>query len=255
MTMLYYDLHIHSCLSPCGDKDMTPANIAGMAAVKGLDVIALTDHNSCRNCPAAMKHAEALGITLIPGMEMTTAEEVHVICLFPSLEAAMDFDAHVYSHLLPVNNRPDIFGEQLIMDERDQVTDTLEKLLLGATDIPFYRTEALVAKFHGICFPAHLDKSSTSLLSNLGLIPPESAFRCAEIRDLTKLHQLRRAHPYLESCRILSSSDAHYLWDIHEPDLQIPCASRSIPDILEFLSSPPASSKGDILPKIEKAEE
>ena len=118
MNMLFYDLHIHSCLSPCGDGDMTPANIAGMAAVKGLDVIALTDHNSCRNCPAAMRHAEALGITLIPGMELTTSEEVHVVCLFPSLEAAMDFDSYVYAHLLPVKNRPDIFGEQLILDEK-----------------------------------------------------------------------------------------------------------------------------------------
>ena len=97
-----------------------------------------------------------------------------------------------------------------------------------------------MAGFHGLCFPAHLDRSSTSLLSNLGFIPPESTFRCAEIRDLTKLHQLRRDHPYLESCRILSNSDAHYLWDIREPDLQIPCASRSIPDILEVLSAPPA---------------
>ena len=240
MSMLYYDLHIHSCLSPCGDKDMTPANIAGMAAVKGLDVIALTDHNSCRNCPAAMRHAENLGITLIPGMELTTSEEVHVVCLFPTLEAAMDFDQYVYLHLLPVKNRPDIFGEQLILDEKDQITGTLEKLLINATDIPFYRTEALVAGFRGLCFPAHLDRSSTSLLSNLGFIPPESTFRCAEIRDLTKLHQLRRDHPYLESCRILSNSDAHYLWDIREPDLQIPCASRSIPDILEVLSAPPA---------------
>ena len=124
MSMLYYDLHIHSCLSPCGDKDMTPANIAGMAAVKGLDVIALTDHNSCRNCPAAMRHAEDLGITLIPGMELTTSEEVHVVCLFPTLEAAMDFDQYVYLHLLPVKNRPDIFGEQLILDEKDQITGT-----------------------------------------------------------------------------------------------------------------------------------
>lgn len=234
--MLYYDLHIHSCLSPCGDSDMTPANIVGMSAVKGLDVIALTDHNSCRNCPAAMKHAEDMGITLIPGMELTTSEEVHVICLFPSLSDAMDFDAYVYSRLLPVKNRPDIFGEQQVMDENDQAAGTVEKLLINATDIPFYRTEALVESFHGICFPAHLDKSSTSLLSNLGFIPPESVFRCAEVRDLANLHRLKKAHPYLGSCRILSNSDAHYLWDISEPDLQICSLSREIPDILAALA-------------------
>ena len=86
MIPLYYDLHIHSCLSPCGDDDMTPANLVGMAAIKGLDVIALTDHNSCANCPAAVYHGENYGVTVIPGMELTTEEEVHVICLFSSLE-------------------------------------------------------------------------------------------------------------------------------------------------------------------------
>lgn len=100
-----YDLHIHSCLSPCGDEDMTPANIVGMAALKGLDVIALTDHNSCKNCPAIMKAAQEYGISVIPGMELTTMEEVHVLCLFPELSRAMDFDAYVYERLLPFPNR------------------------------------------------------------------------------------------------------------------------------------------------------
>ena len=91
MIPLYYDLHIHSCLSPCGDDDMTPANLVGMAAVKGLDVIALTDHNSCKNCPAAMYHGANYGVTVIPGMELTTEEEVHVICLFPTLKDALAY--------------------------------------------------------------------------------------------------------------------------------------------------------------------
>ena len=115
MSPLFYDLHIHSCLSPCGDDDMTPANIAGMAAVKGLDVIALTDHNSCRNCPAAMYHGIQYGVTVIPGMELTTQEEVHVICLFPDLENALAFDDLVYEKLMPVRNREDIFGKQQII--------------------------------------------------------------------------------------------------------------------------------------------
>ena len=91
MIPLYHDLHIHSCLSPCGDNDMTPSNIAGMAAVKDLDVIALTDHNSCRNCPAAVAAGERLGVTVIPGMELTTSEEIHVVFLFPSLDQALSF--------------------------------------------------------------------------------------------------------------------------------------------------------------------
>lgn len=137
MIPLFYDLHIHSCLSPCGDDDMTPANIAGMAAVKGLDVIALTDHNSCRNCPAAMYHGERYGVTVIPGMELTTQEEVHVICLFPTLENALAFDALVYEKLMPFPNREDIFGKQQIMDQEDRVIGTVENLLINATSISF----------------------------------------------------------------------------------------------------------------------
>ena len=97
MVDLSYDLHIHSCLSPCGDDDMTPGNIVGMAAIKGLDVIAVTDHNSCKNCPAVLKLAQEYGVMAIPGMEINTSEEVHAVCLFPELSQAMDFDAYVLS--------------------------------------------------------------------------------------------------------------------------------------------------------------
>lgn len=241
MIPLYYDLHIHSCLSPCGDDDMTPSNIAGMAAVKNLDVIALTDHNSCRNCPAAVAAGERLGVTVIPGMELTTSEEIHVVFLFPSLDHALSFDSYVYDRLLPIKNRPEIFGHQLIMNENDETTGSLDKLLISATDIPFYETGKLASSFGGICFPAHLDKSSTSLISNLGSIPPDSTFCSAEIKNMEHLHRLKKEHPYLEHCRILSNSDAHYLWDIAEPNLQIYARSKQPADILEALSSPPVN--------------
>ena len=215
MIPLYYDLHIHSCLSPCGDDDMTPANIAGMAAVKGLDVIALTDHNSCKNCPAILKHGEEYGITVIPGMELTTAEEVHVVCLFPALGDAMAFDGYVYERLLPIKNREDIFGKQQIMDADDQVTGNVERLLIGATDISFDQV--------------------FGLLSNLGFVPPDSRFACAEISTFDHLHQIQKEHPYFLQCKMLSSSDAHYLEDIREPDYQIYAKSRAAKDILEGL--------------------
>lgn len=234
MTPLYYDLHLHSCLSPCGDDDMTPSNIVGMAAVKGLQVIALTDHNSCRNCPAAMKHGDTYGVIVIPGMELTTSEEVHVICLFPTLEDALAFDSYVYAHLLPIKNREDIFGKQQVMDEQDHIIDTIEYLLISATDISFDKVNELVASYHGIAYPAHLDKSSTSLISNLGFVPPDSTFSCAEIHDLSRLHALKKANPYLETCHIISSSDAHYLQDINEPNYQIFVPSRTIADILSI---------------------
>lgn len=115
MTELAYDLHIHSCLSPCGDDDMTPANIAGMAALKGLDAVALTDHNSCKNCPAFLAAAKEYGIIGIPGMELTTSEEVHAVCLFPELYQAMEFDRFVYSRLIKVKNRPEILENSRFM--------------------------------------------------------------------------------------------------------------------------------------------
>ena len=236
MIPLYYDLHIHSCLSPCGDDDMTPANIVGMAAVKGLDVIALTDHNSCRNCPAAMYHGEKYGVTVIPGMELTTQEEVHVICLFPTLDDALRFDALIYEKLLPFPNREDIFGKQQIMDERDEVTGTVKNLLINATSISFDDVFPLVGSFQGIAYPAHVDKASTSLLSNLGFVPPGSTFTCAEFHDFKNLHRIRREHPYFENCNVICCSDAHYLQDIQEPEYQLYARSGEIYDILEALT-------------------
>ena len=120
-----YDLHIHSCLSPCGDDEMTPANIVGMAAVKELELIAVTDHSTCKNCGAVLRLAEEYGVLAMPGMELTTAEEVHVVCLFEDLHAAMDFDEYVYSKLPDIANVEKIFGKQQIMDEEETVTGTV----------------------------------------------------------------------------------------------------------------------------------
>lgn len=237
MTPLYYDLHLHSCLSPCGDDDMTPANIVGMAAIKGLDVIALTDHNSCKNCPAAIFHGQNYGVIVIPGMELCTAEEVHVICLFETLSSALTFDEYVYEHLLPIQNREEIFGKQQIMNEKDEVIGTVENLLINATDIPFDAVVPLVASYGGIAYPAHIDKSSTSLLSNLGFVPPDSTFTCAEVHDLKNLHRIQREHPYFLNCNIVSSSDAHYLEDIREPEYQLFAKSREIADILKAVQT------------------
>lgn len=236
MIPLYYDLHIHSCLSPCGDDDMTPGNIVGMAALKGLDVIALTDHNSCKNCLAAVQHGEEYGITVIPGMELTTAEEVHVVCLFSDISKALEFDSYIYEHLLPIKNREDIFGRQQLMDTNDRETGIIEKLLISATDISFDKVFSLVKGYNGIAFPAHIDKTTTSLISNLGFVPPDSNFICAEIRDFKNLHRIQKEHPYFLSCKMLSNSDAHYLQDINEPKYQLYSQSTSISDIFDALN-------------------
>lgn len=235
MAELYYDLHIHSCLSPCGDDDMTPANIAGMAAIKGLDVIAVTDHNSCKNCPAVLAAAEEYGILAIPGMEINTSEEVHAVCLFEELKAAMEFDAYVYEKLIPFPNKEEIFGKQQIYDAFDQVCGTVPNLLINAADISFEGLWQLVRGYGGVMFPAHIDKTANSLIANLGFIPPDSRFTTAEVKDLKKLHSLKKENPYLEKCRIISNSDAHYLEHIHEPELTLNVKEKTAKAVLKAL--------------------
>ena len=237
MKSFSYDLHIHSCLSPCGSEEMTPATIAGMAAVKGLEVAALTDHSSCKNCPAFMKAAEFYGITGIPGMELTTSEEVHVLCLFPTLEAAMDFDGYIHTQLPEVENSEAIFGSQLVMDEDDNITAREPYLLINATSVSFDSVFDLVGRYGGVMVPAHLDKSTTSLLSNLGFIPPDSRFTTAEIHNKENILPLLERHEYLRKCRILTSSDAHYLKDISEPVNFLHAEERSAAAVISALRS------------------
>ena len=235
-----HDFHIHSCLSPCGDDDMTPNNIAGMAAVKGLSIIALTDHNSCKNCPALLSIAPNYGITAIAGIELCTAEEVHVVCLFRTLEGAMDFDSYIHKHIMPAKNRPDIFGKQQIMNENDEIIGEEPLLLIGSTDISFDDVAALTKSHDGIMIPAHIDKSSNSLISNLGFVPPDSSFTCFEVHNTANRERLETANPYLKGCRMLCDSDAHYLWDIHEPDYFIHAKTdHDLPtagEVIDYLS-------------------
>lgn len=232
MKPFYYDMHIHTCLSPCGDDDMTPANIVGMSALKGLDVIAITDHNSCKNCAAAIKLGEEYGITVIPGMELTTAEEVHVVCLFPTLEKALEFDKYVEKHILPIPNQPETFGKQQIMNEHDEVIGEFPTLLISATDISYDDVYDLLQAYEGIMIPAHIDKTSFSLISNLGFVPPDSNFTVFEVKNMQNLHALTASNPSLSSKKVITNSDAHYLEYISEPVNTIYAFSKSIKDIL-----------------------
>lgn len=238
MLPLSYDLHIHTCLSPCGDDDMTPANIIGMSALKELDVIAITDHNSSLNCAAAMKLGEAAGILVIPGMELTTQEEAHVVCLFPTLEKALGFSEFVYSRLLPIKNNPAIFGHQKICDENDNIKGEIENLLINATDIGFSEVSGYLRDYDGLMIPAHVDKSTTSIISNLGFIPPDSDFSVFECKNMSNLHTLRKAHPYLADCNVITDSDAHFLWDINEAVNTLHVSEKTVPSVLDALRSP-----------------
>ena len=214
---------------------MTPANIVGMAAIKGLDVSAVTDHNSCRNCPAVMRAAKEYGILAVPGMEINTSEEVHAVCLFPTLGKALEFDAYVYGKLVKFPNNEAVFGKQQLYDEEDNVCGTEPNLLINATELSFDGLWELVRSYDGVMFPAHIEKSANSLLANLGFIPPDSQFRTVEMKDLKKLHEVRTANPYLAGCRIISNSDAHYLEHIHEPELTLSVKERTVEAVIQAL--------------------
>ena len=216
MTRYSYDLHIHSCLSPCADDDMTPANIAGMAAVSGLMLIALNDHNTCANCPAFFEAARSHGIVPVPGMELTTSEEIHMICLFPGLEEAMKFDHSVYEHRMRVKNRKEIFGNQLIMDSRDGLLGEEEDLLILATDLDLGDAYALVKKHGGAAYPAHIDREANGIIAILGSMPQSPKFRFVEYNDGGSAAEYTEKYGLAGMGR-LTCSDAHNLWSINEP--------------------------------------
>ncbi len=212
---LYYDLHIHSCLSPCGDNDMTPADIAGIGALNNLSVMALTDHNSCENCPAFFEACEFYGIIPIAGMELTTAEDIHIVCLFKSLNEALSFSNIVYERIMPIKNRPEIFGDQNVCDTDGNTVKTIDKLLISATDITLEEAPVLVEEYNGVCYPAHIDRDSNGIIAILGDIPPEPGFKCSEFYDKEKISEYQTLYPIIENHTFISSSDAHRLTDIN----------------------------------------
>ncbi len=218
MSRYYYDLHIHSCLSPCADNDMTPANIAGTATLAGIQIMALTDHNSVRNCPAFFKACKRYGVIPVAGMELTTAEDIHVVCLFEELEQAMAFGEEVDSRRIRIPNRVDIFGDQRIMDDGDNIIGLEEFMLPNATEISVEEAPSIVKKYGGVCYPAHIDRQANGIISVLGTFPESPPFSCAELHDKEKIPPHLEKYPVLKDKTIVISSDAHYLWDIRDAD-------------------------------------
>lgn len=217
MNRYYYDLHLHSCLSPCGDEDNTPNNIAGMASLCGLNIIALTDHNTCKNCPSFYEAAKRYGIIPIAGMELTTAEDIHVICLFEELENAMAFDSEIDKRRIKIENRKDIFGNQYILDGDDNIIGEDKYLLPNATTVSLEEVPGLVAGFGGISYPAHIDRRSNGVISILGTFPETPDFKIIEINRKEKVGEYVEKYS-LEDKRVIISSDAHYLVDMRDKE-------------------------------------
>lgn len=218
MKPFYYDLHVHSCLSPCADNDMTPNNIAGTAVLAGIDIMALTDHNTLKNCPAFFIAAKRNGIIPIAGAEVTTSEDIHVVCLFESLEAGMEFDSFLDSRRIKIPNRADIFGEQLITDENDEIISTDGFLLSNATEISIDNIAKIVYSYNGTVYPAHVDRQANSVTSVLGVFPDDPLFTCAEFHDKSRIDDIEALYPEIRTRAKIVSSDAHFLWDIRDGD-------------------------------------
>ena len=233
MERLAFDLHLHSCLSPCGGEDNTPANLAGMCALAGLDVVALTDHNTTGNCAAFCRAAERYGLVALPGMELTCAEEVHVVCLFPDAAAAEEFGALVRTRLPSVKNKAAIYGAQVLMDEQDNVLGEEDAFLAGATGLGIYETAALVQSFGGVAWPAHIDRPSFSLLANLGLWDPDMGFPLAEVSGNCPPELFGRKD--LRGVRRIAACDAHYLDQIPDAHQYMTVPERSPKAVLDWL--------------------
>lgn len=197
---------------------MTPANIAGMAAIKGLQIIALTDHNTTQNCPAFFKAAKRCGLIPIPGMELTVSEDIHLLCLFRTLEDAMEFGRRVEEYKIPYENRPEIFGRQQVMDEDDNFVREEKYLLLNATTLSLDEGTDLCRECKGVCYPAHIDRTSNGAVAVLGTFPDWEGYTAYEVSNKGSKAEEEEKFPYLKEMPCVKSSDAHYLWDISEAE-------------------------------------
>jgi hypothetical protein len=228
----FIDLHIHTTLSPCADNDMTPNNIVNMAMLKGLDFIAITDHNSARNVEAVIECARGKGIIIVPGMEVESAEEVHMVCLFPNLDAVYNMEELVQVHLPNLKNDVKIFGAQVIYNSRDEIIGYDDRLLVTATSLSIDRIKASVEDLGGIAIPSHVDRQSFSVISNLGFIPPELNFTVVELSKHTNKVAFLANNPFLSRYMMIQNSDAHHLEDISEAEEAIDLVNKSIGDLL-----------------------
>lgn len=213
----HYDLHIHSCLSPCSDDDMTPNNIVNMAVLKGLHLIAVSDHNTVGNVASTMTAGRHAGLLVVPAMELCTAEEIHLLCLFPSLDAGLSFEASVIGSAASPLNRPDVFGTQWLLDPDDEVTGLASRMLLAASGLGVDAALRLLDELGGVAVPAHIDRDAYSMTATLGLVPPMYGFHTVEISRHADAASVRNLHPETANAGYLVNSDAHHLQDISDP--------------------------------------
>lgn len=220
----YYDLHIHSALSPCADDDMTPNNIINMCRLKGLDIIAVADHNSDLNARAAACLAESAGLLLIPAIELTTAEDIHLLCFFESFENSGEFFKITEKNMLKIENKPEIFGRQIIYGQNDEVLGEYKNLLTVSSGMSIEAATIEVMRLGGVAIPAHIDRQYNSIISVLGEFDYTLGFRVVESKK-----------KILDSLPYITNSDAHSLGLIGERENYLELDNLTIKAVLSAL--------------------
>lgn len=226
------DLHMHSALSPCALEEMTPNNMVNMALLQELTAIAVTDHNSCRNAAAVMEVAQGTGLVVVPGLEVQTREEVHVVTLFQSLDDALAMQEEVYAALPDMKAPAKIRNKQLLMDAEDEVVGYEEKLLGFSCNMSIEQVVARAAHHGGLAVPAHIDRKSCSILSNLGFIPEDLQFPTLE---LSMYAEREKYETKFSKYRLLSASDAHELGFVGMAPCELKVDTVSAHGILQVL--------------------
>lgn len=224
------DLHIHSCLSPCADIIMTAGNIINKAVEQGLDIIAITDHNSAKNVAAAVEMAAGSTLKIIPGMEVESAEGVHLLCFFDQVEQLLTWQEEVYQSLPDMMNDEEYFGYQIITDQEDEFIAKEERLLATAVKISVEDIVKKITKLGGLVVPSHIDRPYNSILANLGFIPPGMEISTLEISKHVSEREIEERFPFIKEYSLISNSDSHYLIDI-KPMMEFYMGEASLSEI------------------------
>lgn len=226
------DLHMHSALSPCALEEMTPNNMVNMALLQELTAIAVTDHNSCRNAAAVMEVAQGTGLVVVPGLEVQTREEVHVVTLFQKLEDALAMQEEVYAGLPDMKAPAKIRAKQILLDAEDEVVGYEDKMLGLSCDMSFEQVVARAKAHGGLAIPAHIDRKSFSVLSNLGFIPEDLQFPTLELSMYAEKEVYEKK---FSGYRLVTASDAHELGFVGMAPSELEVETVSAHGILQVL--------------------
>ncbi len=237
MPLFKADMHIHTVLSPCGDLSMNPRNIVKAALKHNIHILAITDHNSTRMCRVIDEVAQEKGITVIPGVEITTREEAHCLAYFHNYEQVAQFQKYLEQHLPFMQNNPEKFGYQLVVDREDMIVDEIESLLINALDVSIDDIEKRVHEIGGVFIPAHVDRPKYSIISQLGFIPPDLQFNALELSRHTSPELFGRQYPRYSRFVFTQSSDAHFVENIGDAYTMYQIEKPTLEEIVLALKS------------------